>query len=107
MVSILPTAMVASAAIPAATSLIGGSQQAAGANAATQAQMQIYQQNQQLLNPYVQQGLGAYGTLNQLLGVGAPTSYGSALNSYISPNAAGPQDPNALTAPTAGGPQSA
>jgi hypothetical protein len=70
MVSILPTAMVASAAIPAATSLIGGGQQASGAQAGINAQQQIYQQNQQLLNPYVQGGLGAYNTLNGLLGVG-------------------------------------
>ncbi len=40
------------------------------ANQASQTQRDIYAQNQQLLKPYVQGGLGAYGTLNSLLGVG-------------------------------------
>jgi hypothetical protein len=66
----LPTAVLASAALSTGGSLIGSSQQAGAANNATNTQLGIYQQNQQLLNPYVQGGLGAYNTLNGLLGVG-------------------------------------
>ncbi len=44
--------------------------QKSAANTASQTQRDIYAQNQQLLNPYVQGGLGAYSTLNNLLGVG-------------------------------------
>jgi hypothetical protein len=44
--------------------------QRSAANTASQTQRDIYAQNQQLLNPYVQGGLGAYSTLNNLLGVG-------------------------------------
>ena len=66
----LPTAALASAALSTGGSLIASGQQAGAARAGVNAQQQIYQQNQQLLNPYVQGGLGAYGTLNQLLGVG-------------------------------------
>ncbi len=62
------------ALIGAGATAFAGSQ-AAGAqrdssNLAAQTQKDIYAQNQQLLNPYVQGGLGAYGTLNSLLGVG-------------------------------------
>jgi hypothetical protein len=101
------------AAILGAGALAGGAALGSGiiqgnaANKATNTQLGIYQQNQQLLNPYVQGGLGAYNTLNGLLGVGAPasSSYGSALNAgFAAPQ---PQDPNALIAPSAGGPQSA
>ncbi len=44
------------------------------ANLAAQTQKDIYGQNRELLNPYVQGGLGAYGTLNNLLGVGGNSS---------------------------------
>ena len=66
----VPTAILGAAAVGTAGSLIGSSQQAGAANNATNAQLGIYNQNQQLLNPYVQKGLGAYDTLNGLLGVG-------------------------------------
>lgn len=70
----IPAAIVGGAAITGIAGAVGssaaaGAQQSA-ANTAAQTQRDIYAQNQQLLNPYVQQGLGAYGTLNQLLGVG-------------------------------------
>lgn len=61
---------VLSAGAGVASSLIGSSAQQSAANTAANTQMSIYNQNQQLLNPYVQGGLGAYSTLNSLLGVG-------------------------------------
>ncbi len=54
----------------AVSSGMSSSAQQSAANQASQTQRDIYSQNQQLLNPYVQGGLGAYGTLNNLLGVG-------------------------------------
>jgi len=52
------------------SSIIGSNAQQNAANTAANTQQNIYSQNQQLLNPYVQGGLGAYSTLNSLLGVG-------------------------------------
>src|ERR1700760_3170116 len=67
-------AILGGAAITGVAGVIGSSQAAGAqenaANTAAQKQRSIYAQNQQLLNPYVQGGLGAYGTLNNLLGVG-------------------------------------
>ena len=77
------------AAILGAGALAGGAALGSGiiqgnaANKATNTQLGIYQQNQALLNPYVQQGLGAYNTLNSLLGVGAAP--GSSMASSASP----------------------
>ncbi len=66
---------IGGAAVLGAGAQIFGASQAAdaqksAANTASQTQRDIYAQNQQLLNPYVQGGLGAYSTLNNLLGVG-------------------------------------
>ncbi len=68
------TAILGGAAIAGVAGIAGSalssSAQRSAANTASQTQRDIYSQNQQLLNPYVQGGLGAYGTLNNLLGVG-------------------------------------
>ncbi len=66
---------IGGAAILGAGATAFAGSQAAGAqrdasNLAAKTQMDIYGQNRELLNPYVQQGLGAYGTLNNLIGVG-------------------------------------
>ncbi len=67
-------AIIGSAALSAGAGAISSgmasSAQQGAANTASQTQRDIYAQNQQLLNPYVQGGLGAYSTLNNLLGVG-------------------------------------
>ncbi len=74
----LPTAILASAGIAGAAGIAGSamasSAQQSAAKTAANTQLGIYGQNQQLLNPYVQGGLGAYGTLNNLLGVGGNSS---------------------------------
>lgn len=74
----LPAAIIGAGAIAGvggvASSIIGSNAQENAAKTAANNQMGIYQQNQQLLNPYVQGGLGAYNTLNSLLGVGGNSS---------------------------------
>ncbi len=66
---------IGGAAILGAGATAFAGSQAAGAqrdssNLAAKTQMDIYGQNRDLLNPYIQGGLGSYGTLNNLLGVG-------------------------------------
>jgi len=70
----LAGAVLGAAAIGAVGSVVASGQQAGAANKATNTQLGIYQQNQAELNPYVQGGLGAYNTLNSLLGVGGNSS---------------------------------
>jgi hypothetical protein len=70
----VPTAIIGSAVIGGAATAIGASS-AAGAqrDAAARAQktqMDMFGQSKELLKPYSDQGLEAYGTLNKLLGVG-------------------------------------
>ncbi len=70
----LPTAILGSAVIGGAASAIGsasaaGAQESA-ANAAAQTQRDIYASNKGMLQPWNDAGFKAYGTLNDLLGVG-------------------------------------
>ncbi len=70
---------IGGAAILGAGATAFAGSQAAGAqrdasNLAAKTQTDIYGQNRALLNPYVQGGLGSYGTLNNLLGVGGNSS---------------------------------
>ncbi len=67
--AVLGGGVLAGAAGIAGSALASGAQRDA-ANTASQTQRDIYGQNQQLLNPYVEGGKGAYSTLNNLLGVG-------------------------------------
>lgn len=74
----LPAAIIGAGAITAgagiASSLSASGSQQSAANTAANTQLGIYNANKELLNPYVQGGLGAYNTLNSLLGVGGNSS---------------------------------
>ncbi len=72
-VAVLAAGGIAGAAGIAGSAMASGAQRSA-ANTAAQTQRDIYSQNQQLLNPYVEGGKGAYSTLNNLLGVGGNSS---------------------------------
>ncbi len=71
-------AILGAGAIAGVSGIVGSSMaadaQTSAANTASNTQRDIYKQNQQLLNPFVQGGLGAYSTLNNLLGVGGNSS---------------------------------
>ncbi len=67
--AILGGAAIAGVAGIAGSALASGAQRDA-ANTASQTQRDIYGQNRELLNPFVQGGQKAYGTLNDLIGVG-------------------------------------
>lgn len=70
----VPTAIIGASVIGGASMAIGANSAAnSQKNAAAQAsktQMDMYGQNKALLQPWSDQGLEAYGTLNHLLGVG-------------------------------------
>ncbi len=72
-VAVLAAGGIAGAAGIAGSAMASGAQRSA-ANTAAQTQRDIYSQNQQLLNPYVEGGKGAYSTLNNLIGVGGNSS---------------------------------
>lgn len=63
-------AAVAGAAVSAYGSNRAAGQQAGAANNATQAQLQMFNQVQQNLQPYQQSGIGALNSLNYLMGIG-------------------------------------
>ena len=67
-------AILGAAGIAGGAGIIGSSSAAGAqenaANVASQTELNIYGQNKALLTPWANQGQQAYGTLNQLLGVG-------------------------------------
>lgn len=70
----VPTAIIGASVIGGAATAIGSSNaasaQKAAAQSAQQTQQNMFNQSKELLQPYSDQGLKAYGTLNDLLGVG-------------------------------------
>lgn len=82
----VPTAIIGASVLGGATTAIASgnaaSAQKQAANQANQTAQQFYGQSQQELQPYITGGQNAYGTLNQLLGVGSsgdPSQMQSAL----------------------------
>ncbi len=70
----VPTAIIGAAAIGGVSSAIASSSassaQQKAAKLAQQTQLDMYGQSKDLLKPYSDEGMKAYGTLNDLLGVG-------------------------------------
>ncbi len=74
----LPAAILGGAAISGVAGIAGSAAasdaQQSAANTAAKTQLDIYGQNKAMLSPWSQAGFGAYGTLNNLLGVGGNSS---------------------------------
>ncbi len=74
----LPAAILGAGAIAGVSGIAGSAMasnaQQSAANTAANTQLNIYGQNKAMLQPWSDAGFGAYGTLNNLLGVGGNSS---------------------------------